>query len=394
MRPVRRSRVLAFIALGCLAGWFAIGVPVAAMGQVERCASSGTSPTGRVPGSASMPTFHRVRGPHPAVLVIPGGRWVEGSRRMRRGSPPIWRVWDSPRSPSTTGRRRRHRSRLRSATSRRPFASSASMRIGSGSIRRTSAPSARRRGAHLAALLDTWGEGPTDVGARIKVAVSWSGPMDLERLIDDPRADLRNAVRTFLGCSASASCRSEARAASPVEHVDESDGPLYLGNGTQEVIPLTQATVMVAELDRNGVRNQLVTTQGREHGFGAVHNDKFFTPAMTFLASGLGAGGMIGVPAPAPGQTKSGAPRPGEAPSAPGIKEGGGAVPDRDEADTPWWAIVAITLAVIAAFASLLVSIGLFRQLQRANRAQDDIDIDEHRDETRSFATRGTESPG
>ena len=33
--------------------------------RVERCASSGTSPTGRVPGSASMPTFHRVRGHTP-----------------------------------------------------------------------------------------------------------------------------------------------------------------------------------------------------------------------------------------------------------------------------------------------------------------------------------------
>ena len=96
------------------------------------------------------------------------------------------------------------------------------------------------------------GEGPTDVGARVRVAVSWSGPMDLPGLLTG-RQDVVSAVETFLGCSAPANCADAAREASPITHVDPSDGAVYLANSTDEIIPESQAEEMAAALERSGV---------------------------------------------------------------------------------------------------------------------------------------------
>lgn len=304
------------------------------------------------------------RGPHPALLVIPGGRWVEGSKEEATWLPTDlaalgFAAFVPNHRPATEA----------------PFPAAledvqAAVRFVRGNAERFDIDPTRigaigaSAGGHLAALLATSGEGPTDVGARVAAAVSWSGPMDLTNLLRNDRPDLVEVVRTFLGCARGASCVAQARAASPITHVDPTDGAIYLGNSTEEIIPLDQATRMIAALERNDVPTQLVETQGRNHGFGAVHNEKFFTPAAAFLGNWLGVEGASAIP-PSPvgagkdGATLSAAPPPAsggkqaEAPSQRAIIEG-----------TPAWLIVVAVAAAVAGLGSLIVTVSLLRRLR------------------------------
>jgi hypothetical protein len=218
--------------------------------------------------------------------------------------------------------------------------------------------------------------------------------MDLERLLHNPRTDLVNVVRTFLGCTPTESCLAEARAASPLDHVDPTDGALYLGNGTEEIIPLEQATTMIAALKRADVPNQLVETIGHDHGFGAVHNDKFFTPAMAFLGTWIGGRGT-NVPSPTSSGGKTGSPQPSVAPGV--DQKGHGPETSRRRTETPWWAVAVTAVAVVAALISLILSLALFRRLRRAAllTSIDAQTADEAGSDTTDerLAARRTESP-
>ena len=335
-------------------------------------------------------------GPHPAVIVIPGGKWVEGTKEDNTWLPvdlanlgyaafPVnYRPATEAPFPAAIEDVQAAVRFIRERATRFDIDPEQFGAIGASA------------GGHLAALLATWGEGTTDSGARVRVAVSWSGPMDLERLLHHPRADFRSVVRTFLGCSASEPCLDQAREASPIDHLDPSDGAIYLGNGTEEIIPLEQATVMIAALERNGVPNQLVQTIGHDHGFGAVHNDKFFSPAMAFLGTSIGGDGTT-VPSPSAGSGKAGSsPQPSAAPSVSGQK-GGDDEPTSGSTDTPWWVLAITATAVMAALLSLVVSITLFRRLRSAGPPSHGPagppEGGDGRDGTkRSLAGRGTDS--
>lgn len=306
-------------------------------------------------------------GPHPALIVIPGGRWVDGNKDESTWLPVDLAEQGYAAFPVN----------YRPAT-QAPFPAAfedlqAAVRfIREGAARFDIDPArlgavGASAGGHLAALLATWGEGSTSSGTRVLAAVSWSGPMDLERLLQNDRADVRSDVRTFLGCSASEPCVDQAREGSPIRHVDPTDGALYLGNGTEEVIPLTQATLMIAELQRNGVPHQLVVTTGREHGFGAVHNDKFFGPALAFLGTRLGGEEQS---APSPAASPGGKPAPsGPSVAAPPADEkGAGHEPVSRVEVIPWWAIAAVVAAVIAALASIVVSVVFIKRMRITSR--------------------------
>lgn len=116
-------------------------------------------------------------------------------------------------------------------------------------------------GGHLVAMLATRAQGD----ARIRVAVSYSGPMDLE-LLADSREELEQAVTTFLGCKRwDGNCRAIARTASPITYVDPGDVPLYVAHGANERIPFNQASAMAKVLAEEGVTHRLHKVPGDRH---------------------------------------------------------------------------------------------------------------------------------
>jgi acetyl esterase len=145
-------------------------------------------------------------------------------------------------------------------------------------------------GAHLAAMLATLGQGPLDRGARIRAAVSWSGPMDF---VDAPAAALtapqqtavRHTIGIFLGCLPSA-CPATARAASPIAHVDATDAPMLLVNSDAELVPVDQAQRMAAAVQAAGVHEQLVVLPGHLHA--AAYASQVWDQTLTFLGQELG----------------------------------------------------------------------------------------------------------
>jgi acetyl esterase/lipase len=121
-------------------------------------------------------------------------------------------------------------------------------------------------GAHLAGMLATLGEGSLKREARVRAAVSWSGPMDLVTVrgvgVDGP-------VSTFLGCRPSAPvCEDIAAEASPITHVDGSDAPLLLAHSESEFVPVEQAEVMAAALEDADVAHELIILPGARHARG------------------------------------------------------------------------------------------------------------------------------
>jgi len=117
-------------------------------------------------------------------------------------------------------------------------------------------------GGHLVGMLATLGDGPLDTGARIRAAVSWSGPMDLERLAGP--GGLPGLTDNLLPCSTE-ECPDRWEAASPISHVDRSDAPMLLANSTDELIPLDQAKKMADRLRHAGVAYRLDVFPGTRH---------------------------------------------------------------------------------------------------------------------------------
>jgi acetyl esterase/lipase len=128
-------------------------------------------------------------------------------------------------------------------------------------------------GGNLAALLATLGEGRE----RLRAAVSWSGPMDFQRIYA-----LRQEARVYVGCR----CRTRLQALSPVTYVDRRDAPLLLVNSTHEAMPLSQATEMAARLDAAGVPHRLLALPGTAHA--DAYARRALAPTLAFLRRYLG----------------------------------------------------------------------------------------------------------
>lgn len=109
-------------------------------------------------------------------------------------------------------------------------------------------------GGTLASLLAT-------TGAGLRVAASWSGPMDLAALSDGRDESWGRGV---MGCPVS-QCRDRFVEASPVTHVDASDSPLFVANSTDELVPLSQARAMTDRLKAAKVENEAMILEGKRH---------------------------------------------------------------------------------------------------------------------------------
>lgn len=116
-------------------------------------------------------------------------------------------------------------------------------------------------GGTLAALLATSGRGSRTTGARVRVAVSWSGPMDLEALAKE-RGD--SFAVPLMGCSVSA-CPERFRAASPIDLLDKSDTAMFLVNSKNEQVPISQLETMASKMEDLSVPLQARRIDGSGH---------------------------------------------------------------------------------------------------------------------------------
>lgn len=125
-------------------------------------------------------------------------------------------------------------------------------------------------GGHLAAMLGVLGRGSLDRGARVRVAVSWSGPMDLVGLLAEARGQAtRDMVQRFVGCSVT--CVDRLRQASPINHVDGSDAAMYLVSSSAEALPFGQAVRMGEVLEAEDVPSRVVEIPGTLHAEGFAY---------------------------------------------------------------------------------------------------------------------------
>lgn len=138
-------------------------------------------------------------------------------------------------------------------------------------------------GGHLTALLATLGDGPLDDGARIRVGAAWSPPVDL---VDLARSRGDGWATRVAGCSVT-TCERLLAEASPVNHVDGTDAPLYLVNSTNELVPLSQAQAMARRLADADVDHQLDVLEGTRHALD--FRQDAWPPTAAFLQKHLAA---------------------------------------------------------------------------------------------------------
>jgi acetyl esterase len=118
-------------------------------------------------------------------------------------------------------------------------------------------------GGNLAALVGTEGEGPLDVGHRVAAVAELSGPSNLTASGPE-RPTFVPAEVNYLGCKRLTICPA-AREASPIYHVDATDPPFFVGNSTDELIPIAQSQSLVARLRSVGDSATFVAVRGRQH---------------------------------------------------------------------------------------------------------------------------------
>ncbi len=107
---------------------------------------------------------------------------------------------------------------------------------------------------------------PADVKAppmKVAAIVNWFGISDVNEILTGP--DRRTYAVAWL--SGAADKRAVARQSSPLTYVHAGQPPVLTILGDHDsVVPYSQATTLKAALDKAGVRNELVTIPGGDHG--------------------------------------------------------------------------------------------------------------------------------
>lgn len=198
----------------------------------------------------------------PAVLLIHGGGWAQGSGRRgmaaiakglaERGYVVVnveYRVlpyWQFPAPLEDL--RAAYRSLVRRA---------ADYRVDTNRI----AAFGYSAGGHLAALLAATG---AEAGVQLRAVVAGGTPADLSRYPNEP------VVLSFLGGQL-ASMPERVVAASPALNIDAKDPPVFLYHGARdEVVPLADAQAYQRALAAAGVRSELYVVRGGDHSRSAT----------------------------------------------------------------------------------------------------------------------------
>lgn len=125
-------------------------------------------------------------------------------------------------------------------------------------------------GGNLVALLGTSGRGALTAASRVAAVAELSGPVDLRATGLVTAVDgLRRITREYLGCEHLNRC-AQSVDASASSRLDHSDPPVFIGTSSDEFIPVRQSTDFAAQLDRLGIRNELVVVPGELHSIGIL----------------------------------------------------------------------------------------------------------------------------
>jgi acetyl esterase len=232
-------------------------------------------------------------GPHPAVLVVHGGRWERGDKGEWAGEAetlaengfvafvPDYRLDCDPAQPppevdpELCGYHAPEPVRDLSAAMRWVRvngpgygASSAAVGAFGGSA-----------GGNLAMMLGTVGRPGQD---RPDAVASWSGNTELWRYDltrNPPNAEA--IAERYVGCpyTGAGACPGRWTAASPITHVTSGDAPTYLANSTKELTPIQYARHMATALDGAGVGQLLRAVPGSLHE--RAYEDVDVSPGVT-----------------------------------------------------------------------------------------------------------------
>jgi acetyl esterase/lipase len=150
-------------------------------------------------------------------------------------------------------------------------------------------------GGNLALLLATDSQGECTAGDRVSSVVTWSAPDDLatygranQRYCTDGRNGcpmLFRSAEQYLGC-AYAACPGRWEQASVPGYVDGNDPPTLLFNGSDELVPLSQARDLASTLIAHGDAAQLVVVPGRRHAI--AYAADALAPTIAFFQHYLG----------------------------------------------------------------------------------------------------------
>lgn len=116
----------------------------------------------------------------------------------------------------------------------------------------------------------------------VRAAVSWSGLLDLPALAADPLAGL---VAGYVGCG-EAVCPSRWAAASPTTHVTTGSAPVFLVNGSDEFVPVSQVLSLARAYHAHGALEETLIVRTTAHDRG--YFDDAWTQSLAFLARYLG----------------------------------------------------------------------------------------------------------
>lgn len=149
-------------------------------------------------------------------------------------------------------------------------------------------------GGHLAALLGTSGgvkelEGNVgdnlDQSSRVQAVLDCCGPADLVEMLKrkQRRRNDPNSPESKLLGGPIAERMDLGKAASPVTYVDPNDPPFLIIHGDSDpVVPLEQAKIMHAALQKAGVPSELMILKNFGHG-GAAHPEALVRSRSFFL---------------------------------------------------------------------------------------------------------------
>lgn len=157
-------------------------------------------------------------------------------------------------------------------------------------------------GAHLAMLVAVDGTG----GPELSAVALWSPPLRLDTLVPEaPGGPVPGCtgnepcqefwamgwVERFVGCAPS-ECAETYAEASPLARATRLGVPLWMANGTEELVPFQPVQQLADRLSTSGVDHEILAVEGPAHGHG--YATVVWNPMVAWLAE------QFGVPTPDP----------------------------------------------------------------------------------------------
>jgi dipeptidyl aminopeptidase/acylaminoacyl peptidase len=122
----------------------------------------------------------------------------------------------------------------------------------------------------------------------VQAVVSFFGPTDLIDFYNNPpSANLQSALQALLGTTPSQNI-SVYQQSSPVFFVNAfSAATLIMHGSNDQVVPVSQSTILKNKLDASGVKNEFVVYPGEGHGWVGVPLQDSFDKIIAFLTANV-----------------------------------------------------------------------------------------------------------